>query len=77
MNKQRRTKLKNAISYLTVARDTIKDVKIEEEFAFDNYPENLQCSIKGCDMEENIDDMEDILDKINDTIDLVNDVIYK
>lgn len=77
MNKQRRGKLRNAISYLTVAKDIIKDVKTKEEFAYDNYPENLQCSNKGYNMEENIDDMEDIIDKINDIIDLINDIIYK
>ena len=76
MNKQRRNELKIAVDHMMKAKDIIKDVKSKEEFAYDNIPENLQYSNKGCDMEEKIDDMEEVMDKIDDTISLINDIIF-
>lgn len=77
MNKQRRNKLGDAIIYLNTVKDMIKDVKTKEEFAFDNMPENLQYSNKGCDMEENIDEMEEIIDGIDELISSIEDIRYK
>lgn len=76
MNKQRRIDLKDAIRCMESAKYIIKDVKSKEEDAFDNLPENLQCSNRGCDMEENIDEMDEVLDKLDDIIDQVNDIIF-
>lgn len=76
MNKNRRQYLKNAIDYLLKAKDIILKVKSEEEFTYDNIPENLQYSTKGCDIEENIDSMEEIIDNIDDIVSEINDIIF-
>ena len=43
-----------------MAQEIIKSVKDEEEFAYDNIPENLQNSNKACDMEDSIDSLDEI-----------------
>ena len=74
MNKQRRKNLGIAIDYLHQAKTIIDNVKLEEEFAYDNLPENLQYSNRGCDMEEKIDDMYDTLEKIDEVISSIDDI---
>lgn len=75
MNKQRRNKLDKAISYIEEAKCVIQNVKSEEEFAYDNLPENLQYSNRGCQMEENIDNMDEIIDNIEEILSSINDVM--
>lgn len=75
MNKNRRNKLKKSIIYIEMAQEIIKSVKDEEEFAYDNIPENLQNSNKACDMEDSIDSLDEIIDNINDVKTLLNDIV--
>lgn len=75
MNKNRRNKLKKSIIYIEMAQEIIKSVKDEEEFAYDNIPENLQNSNKACDMEDSIDSLDEIIDNINDIKTLLNDIV--
>ena len=74
MNKARRNKLKDAISYMTIAKNIIKNVKTEEEFVYDNIPENLQYSNKASDMEDNIDVLDESIDIIDDLISSIDDI---
>lgn len=74
MNKQKRNKLEESINYMTIAKNIIIEVKNKEEFDFDNLPENLQYSRRGCDMEEKIDDMDEVIDTINEIISQINDI---
>ena len=52
MNKQRRKKVENAISNLSIALDILDNVAQEEEEAFDNLPTSIQDSDKGDEMSE-------------------------
>ena len=58
MNNIRRRKIKEIIKLLDTANDMLLDVKDDEEFAFDNLSEGLQQTMRGEQMEENINEME-------------------
>jgi hypothetical protein len=46
----------------------LEDIKWDEEDYFDNMPENLQGSMRGCESEEAIDNMDQALDALNEAI---------
>lgn len=77
MNKDRRKQLKNAIDKLQDVVYLLNDVKDDEDFAFNNLPEGLQCSMRGQDMEENINELEESVDAIGDVINVLDSIIYK
>lgn len=77
MNKARRQELKKAILKLQEAADIIRDVKDDEDFAYNNLPEGLQCSMNGEAMEENVEQMEEIIDAIEESINVLEEIIYK
>lgn len=70
MNKERRKKIKAAISLVEQARKILETVIEEEQSAFDNLPENIQYSERGEQMEEYISTLEAFIDSI-DTDELV------
>ena len=74
MNKQRRNSIKNAVDKLILAKELIEDIKSEEENAFENMPENLQCSMRGEESEEAIDTLEEVVDQLNEIIDNLDDI---
>lgn len=84
MNKFRRSQLRALSSKLsqiefTDNKDilfecigTLEDIKWEEEDYFDNMPENLQGSMRGCESEEAIDNMYQALDELNEAVEAEN-----
>lgn len=74
MNKERRAKLKKLEPVFDMITEVIEQVQVEEQDAFDNMPEGLQCSDRGCQMEENIDLLEEILDQLDDIWDKLEDL---
>lgn len=68
MNKQRRTKLAEILNKIEKIKSELYDVLIEEEIAFDNMPENLQCSMRGEDSEEAIEYMENAIANLSEAI---------
>ena len=46
----------------------LEDIKWDEEEYFDNMPENLQGSMRGCESEDAIDNMDQALDSLNEAI---------
>ena len=52
MNKSRRATLQEALNKISEARALIEEMRDEEQEAFDNMPEGLQCSERGEQMEE-------------------------
>ena len=46
----------------------LEDIKWDEENYFENMPENLQVSMRGCESEEAIDNMDQALDALNEAI---------
>ena len=69
MNKQRRKIISECVIELEKIRDTLEDVKCDEEMAFDSLPENLQGSIRGEEMEEAIETLDSSIEQLNDAID--------
>ena len=73
MNKQRRQQLYDATAALDEAVAVIQDVQAEEDDAFNNLSEGLQCSRTGGAMQDAID----ILDSFVDEIEAVKSKIEK
>lgn len=65
MNKDRRRRIARAIALMDQAREILEDVSREELEAFDNMPENLQCSERGEQMEEYIDTIDEAIDNLD------------
>lgn len=64
MNKARRQELLDVASALSEAKDRLSEIREEEQDAFDNMPEGLQCSSRGDAMQEAIDEMDGWYDEI-------------
>lgn len=64
MNKQRRTKINEALVLIDRAREILEEVRDEEQESFDNLPEGLQEGERGEQMQENIDALEEFLDNL-------------
>ncbi len=64
MNKERRARLAEVDDLLMEAVDDITEIVEDEQEAFDNLPEGLQCSSRGEAMEEAIDEMNSIINDI-------------
>ena len=57
MNNIRRKSVKEALNLIEKAREILEEVKDEEQEAYDNLPESLQCGERGEQMQENIDNI--------------------
>ena len=66
MNKQRRQDLLDVLALLSEASDRLNEIREEEQEAFDNMPEGLQCSSRGETMQEAIDTMDEWNSDIED-----------
>lgn len=82
MNKQRRKelaeaieKLEQAIAMLEQAKETVECVTEEEQEAYDNMPESLQCSERGEMTLDNVRTLEEITSNIESYIDEIQDQI--
>lgn len=53
----------------------IEGVRDDEQEAYDNMPEGLQCSERGEQMYEYVSTLDDAVDSINDTIDYLNEIM--
>ncbi len=65
MNKARRKEIERAIELIEQAREILEVVMDEEQEAFDNLPESLQCSERGETMEEYIGVIEEMIDNLD------------
>ena len=82
MNRQRRRELSKieisinkVIQELKAIKTNLENIKIDEEIAFDNMPENLHYSMRGEEAEEAIENMDDALDSLNEALDSLEDII--
>lgn len=55
----------------------LESIKEEEDEAFNNLPEGIQCSERGEVMEENVSEMDDIYSDLESTIDRIQELIDK
>ena len=74
MNKQRRMEIKNIIAELENIKTKLDNVFSEEQYAFDNMPENLQYSMRGEESQEAIDYMAEAVSNIEEAIDQLEDI---
>ena len=65
MNKVRRKELARVVDLLDQARDLLEIIRDEEQEAFDNLPESIQCSERRETMEDYISTMEEMLDYLD------------
>lgn len=68
MNNKRRKEISKISSILEDVKFRLSVVVDEEQEAFDNMPESLQGSERGCESEEALDSMNDALDSIDSAI---------
>ena len=69
MNKERRNKIKEISIELKNINEKLNELLDEENYSFDNMPENLQGSLRGIESEDSIDIMEESIGKIKEIID--------
>lgn len=69
MNRLRRQNIKELTEQLNYNLEKLNMIKDEEEDAYNNMPENLQCSIRGEDSENAIDILSDCIDQLENIID--------
>lgn len=78
MNKTRRKELLEIINMLGQVQDKddlyavineLECIKDDEQYYYDNIPENLQCSQRAEDSERAIDNLEDALNSLNEVYD--------
>ena len=74
MNKARRNQLYKLAGEIERLKDMIDEVKYEEEYAYNNMPEGLQCSMRGQESEEAIDVLDDVLSSLDDVIDGLEEI---
>lgn len=71
MNKQRKQRFDDVISFIEDARNELDDIQAEEQEAFDNLSDGLQSSSRG----DNIQAWLEIMDEIGDKIDELSEWI--
>lgn len=71
MNRQRKQRFDDVISFLDDARNELDDIQAEEQEAFDNLSDGLQSSSRG----DNIQAWLEIMDEIGDKIDELSEWI--
>lgn len=74
MNKERRTKLKNAIGGLQKCYDDLDSIKYDEDEARENIPENLQGGDAYSESEQCSDTIEDALSDLQGVIDSLESI---
>lgn len=73
MNNKRRKEISKIVSTLEDVRDRLSEVVDEEQSAFDNMPESIQGSDRGCESEEAIGYLSDALDSVESALDYLDE----
>ena len=75
MNKQRRKWLESVINKLEEQRDELANIYEEEQECYDNLPEGIQESDRGCQIQENADELDSASSDIDDIIERLYELI--
>lgn len=75
MNNARRREVKELIKLLNKASQLVSDILNDEECAFNNLNDSLQQTMRGEQMEENIDQLEETLEYIEESISCLEEVM--
>lgn len=73
MNKKRRKSIEDIINKIEELKIDIETIKDEEQEAYDNMPEGLQCSQMCENMESAISSLEYAYDSLDDAINNLNE----
>lgn len=73
MNNKRRKEISKIVSTLEGVRDSLSELVDEEQSAFDNMPESIQGSDRGCESEEAIGYLSDALDSVESALDYLDE----
>lgn len=74
MNNARRKQIKEAKSYIEKAKDILENVKYDEEYSFDNLSDGLQQTMRGEQMEENIDILDENIERLENIVDALDSI---
>ena len=75
MNKTRRKAIEDIIAQLEEQKSAIETAQNEEQEAYDNLPDGIQCTERGEAMSENADDLEQAASDLDDVISSLQDII--
>lgn len=75
MNKARRTEIRSIIDSLNEIKTQLDSVAFDEQFAFDNLSEGLQCSMREEKIEECAETLSEAVDSLDDIISNLEDAI--
>ena len=64
MNNERRKRIERLINQINLLKRELQDVLDDEQFSFDNMPENLQGSMRGIISEEAIEHLQEAIDAL-------------
>lgn len=73
MNKVRRNMIEAAIEAAQMLQSDIENIMEEEQEAYDNLPESLQCSERGETMEQALDNLDYALSSLEEMIDYLTE----
>ena len=73
MNNKRRKEISKIVATLEDVRDRLSEVVDEEQCAFDNMPESIQGSDRGCNSEEAIGYLSDALDSVQSALEYLDE----
>ena len=74
MNKQRRKEIANQIKLLEAVKSNLETILSDEEYYFDNMPENLQGSMRGEDSENAIDLLTESIELLQNACDNLEEI---
>lgn len=75
MNKVRRKQLSKWLEDIEAIKNELESICSDEQDYFDNMPENLQGSQRGCDSEEAIEQMEEAISSIDEAISIIEEIV--
>ena len=75
MNNERRKQLRELIKKVEILKGDLERIESDEEFAYDNMPENLQSTLNGTNSEEAIEKMNEAIEYIDDAIGCIEEII--
>lgn len=75
MNNQRRKRINKLKEQLSNLITELQDIQMDEEMAYDNMPEGLQCSQRGMDSEDAIACMGDANESLEDASNSIEEAI--
>lgn len=75
MNKDRRTRIMIVIDQLTQSIAELRSIKLEEDFARDNIPENMCDTERYTHSEECSDVLDEATDSIDEAITTLSDIV--